>query len=391
MKILRVILFTCIAALGISPQSQTQRKDPGKLFPIRQNQQWGFIDKSGKVVISPQFQAVGGTMEGKGFSEGLAWVCFGRCTRPPETGDTNGYIDATGQIVINPRFEEADSFSEGLARVRIGGKSGFIDRTGKIVINPQYVYADLFSEGLAVAETSGKAFYIDKTGRIAIDPKPPSYMHLIPAQTARKFSEGLAAVGFRSDVGKQDIKWGYFNRTGKLVIPPQFYDENSPKLNFSEGLVIITVSGKSGYMDRTGKIVINPQFRLANSFSEGLACVGVGEYPNIKFGFIDKTGRFVINPQFAAAGDIPHLGNSGGFSDGLAAVGVGSTNPNPFKNSNDLKYGYIDKTGKLVIDPQFDFAGEFNGGLADVVMGRGNDRKRGYIDKGGKYVWKPTN
>jgi WG containing repeat len=151
MRISRLILFICVVALGISSQSRTQKGIPSGLFPIRENQEWGFIDKSGKVVISPQFQAVGGTMEGKGFSEGLAWVCFGRCSRPAETGDSNGYIDTTGQIVINPRFEEADSFSEGLARVRIGGKSGFIDKTGKIVINPQYVYAERFSEGLALA------------------------------------------------------------------------------------------------------------------------------------------------------------------------------------------------------------------------------------------------
>jgi hypothetical protein len=346
------------------------------------------MDKSGKVVISPQFQAVGGTMEGKGFSEGLAWVCFGRCSRPAETGDSNGYIDTTGQIVINPRFEEADSFSEGLARVRIGGKSGFIDKTGKIVINPQYVYADRFSEGLAVAATSDKTFYIDKTGRIAIDPKPISYMHLIPANQAQEFSEGLAAVGFRVDVGKQDVRWGYFNRAGRLVIAPQFYDWGGARLNFSEGLAVITVSGKSGYMDKTGKIVINPQFRFANKFSEGLACVAVGEYPNIKFGFIDKTGRFVINPQFAIAGSVPHLGNSGGFSNGLVAVGVGN---NPDLSTTDVKYGYIDKTGNFVITPQFDFASEFKAGLAKVEMGRHSDSKLGYIDLKGNYVWKPTN
>jgi WG containing repeat len=217
-------------------------------------------------------------------------------------------------------------------------------------------------------------------------------MHLIPAKQAQEFSEGLAAVGFRADVGKQDIKWGYFDRYGKLVIAPQFYDfSGGARLNFSEGLAVITVSGKSGYMDKRGKIVINPQFRIANKFSEGLACVAVGEYPNIKFGFIDKTGHFVINPQFAAAGDIPHWGDSGGFSDGLVAVGVGNSNPNPIKESNDLKYGYIDRTGTFVINPQFDFANKFTEGLAKVRIGKGNDWKLGYINKDGKYVWEPTN
>ncbi len=42
------------------------------------------------------------------------------------------------------------------------------------------------------------------------------------------------------------------------------------------------------------------------------------------------------------------------FSEGLAAVRVGN------------ERGYIDKTGKLVINPQFDVAGDFHNGRAVV-------------------------
>jgi len=51
------------------------------------------------------------------------------------------------------------------------------------------------------------------------------------------------------------------------------------------------------------------------------------------------------------------------------------------------KYGYIDKTGKIVIEPKFDNAWSFSEGLARVKI----DDKDGYIDKTGKYVWEPTN
>ncbi len=47
------------------------------------------------------------------------------------------------------------------------------------------------------------------------------------------------------------------------------------------------------------------------------------------------------------------------------------------------KYGYIDKTGKYVINPQFDYAGSFSEGLAVVEIGG----KWGYIDKTGKFIW----
>lgn len=50
------------------------------------------------------------------------------------------------------------------------------------------------------------------------------------------------------------------------------------------------------------------------------------------------------------------------------------------------KWGYIDKTGKMVIKPQFNCARSFSEGLARVWI----DGKMGYINKTGKYIWKST-
>jgi len=55
------------------------------------------------------------------------------------------------------------------------------------------------------------------------------------------------------------------------------------------------------------------------------------------------------------------------------------------------KWGYIDKTGNLVIGPEFDTANPFSGGMARIGIGDRETGKWGYIDKTGKYVWEPTN
>lgn len=108
-----------------------------------------------------------------------------------------------------------------------------------------------------------------------------------------------------------------------------------------EGLFPVKVSGKYGYIDKTGKLVINPQFDAAWGFAEGLALVGIGERDTTtftlglkaggKYGFIDKTGKYVINPQFDAGC---------GFSEGLARVRLGDLRTG--------KWGYVDKTGKYI-------------------------------------------
>ncbi len=62
-------------------------------------------------------------------NEGLAAVLLGEKWR---------FIDKSGELVIDPQYDSAYYFNEGLATVKIGDKFGFIDRSGNMVIQPQY-------------------------------------------------------------------------------------------------------------------------------------------------------------------------------------------------------------------------------------------------------------
>jgi hypothetical protein len=87
-------------------------------------------------------------------------------------------------------------------------------------------------------------------------------------------------------------------------------------------------------------------------------------YEDGKWGFIDATGKVVIDPQFDEAWD---------FSEGLATVRIGE------------KWGFIDVSGQYVVDPQFDETWYFSEGLAPVRVGE----EWGYIDTMGQYVINP--
>ena len=60
-----------------------------------------------------------------------------------------GFIDKSGKVVIEPQFDNVSAFSEGLAKVEKDDKWGFIDKNGKVVVEPQFDDAEPFSEGLA--------------------------------------------------------------------------------------------------------------------------------------------------------------------------------------------------------------------------------------------------
>ena len=133
---------------------QQNNDNDNRLFAISIGGKIGYIDKTGKIVINPQFDGVGI------FAEGLAKV---------RIGDKYGYIDKTGKIVINSQFDGVGNFAEGLAKVRIGDKYGYIDKTGQYVFPPQFDDIEKFTENLAIVEIGGKWAYIDKTGKIIGD------------------------------------------------------------------------------------------------------------------------------------------------------------------------------------------------------------------------------
>lgn len=377
-----ILLLICLTVLS-SASFVAAQNESVKLFEIKVNNQYGFIDKTGKIVVEPQFQGV------YEFSDGLARIYT--------SGEFNtGYIDETGKIVIEPRFDIGGNFSEGFvwvgfdpqktfSSVKVGNITlnsyssqsshsfnyniGFIDKSGKFITEPIYKLAGNFSEGLAFVKTKENKFgFIDKSGKFAIAPK---------FDWASEFSEGLALVFVKG-------KYGFIDKMGKFVIKPQFTKAES----FSEGLAVVKIGGAVrepsfgmqnitttiadtdyAYVDKTGKIVFKIKAGEAHSFSEGLARYEpFGDY---RHGFVDKTGKIVIQPQFSGSSD---------FSDGLASVIL-----------EEGGFGWLDKKGSVVLKSQFPFARDFENGLSQVSDSLTlYDAGSGYIDKTGKVIWQPT-
>ena len=194
---------------------------------------WGFINTEGELVIPCEYESAAEQNPG-GFSEGLAAVVI-----VPER-ELFGYIDKTGKQVFPNLYFADTEFSEGLAWVwdRESQRYGYIDKTGKLVIKLEQNWnGDSFSEGLALVRMGGKKLgFIDKTGKLVID-LGEEYDEAFP------FQEGRARV-------RKDRSYGFIDTEGKLVIPCEYA---SCYENFSEGLVPAKKGEKWGYIARDGK------------------------------------------------------------------------------------------------------------------------------------------
>jgi len=287
---------------------------------------WGHVDKSGKWVVPPIFSFA------RKFSEGLAPVSI------PE--GRWGYVEKSGELVIAPTLDNAFGFRDGVAAVKVGDHERFIDRSGSFV-GGKFDVVGHFSEGFGRFKDGKEWGFVDTRGEVAIKPD---------FELALPFSEGKAVVR----TGKN--QYGYIDKTGKLVIAARYRDAEP----FSEGRAAVRdEKGNWGVIDGQGREIVAPRFDKVEPFSEGLAAAEVrtpGAYPSTKVGFINLQGTMIISPRFLKARS---------FHEGLAAVklagkGIGGA------------WGFIDKTGKLVVPARYDWTMDFSEGRAWV---RSRDQK----------------
>jgi hypothetical protein len=365
MKPARVLFLLWLVNALVSPCAAQGRRVGNHvgLHPVADaGGKWGFIDRTGQFRIPPRYNGAGR------FSDGVAyaWLWKGEQRR-------DGIVDETGKFTELPEVNDYGFiFRDGLARFQTPmgqeRKYGYMDKTGRVVIPPQFSDSGHFSEGLAwvsvLKERKWLYGFIDKTGKMVIEPQfvyPPG-----------DFVDGLSKVMGHTSVG-------FIDHTGSFRIK---VDDDRADDFYSEGLLAIIQGDppRGVYLGRDGRVALEIPFwqnRTARQRSlytirhQQLAPFNEGLAPVLSFnklGFIDKTGRVVIEPLFR---------ETSGFSEGLAAVKI-------IGNDGRYVWGYIDRAGKFAVTPQFTQARPFAGGLAQVTT---PDGKELLIDGSGKVIW----
>jgi len=328
------LVLSSVWLLCANALAQDQKPNNSRLFPIKVDGKWGYIDASGELRIPAQYSDVDE---------------FGELDVEPVSaavGDLWGFINKEGEWIVEPRFHLAWNCVDDFAIAEMDdGKWRFINHDGDLIDGVGYDNIQCFEAGHAAVILQGdhQWTYIDV-----------KHSRILPLRQSipEGFSEGLVPMNTGS-------LWGFVDESGTFVIPPMFDEANA----FSEGLAAVRVGDLWGYADKLGKIVIPPQFGWAYGFEGGLAGVELEH----RYGFINHDGKFVVPPKFQ---DVRF------FSEDLAAV------------EQDSKWGYIDRQGNVAVETRFDIrALPFRGGIAQVTLWGGDV---GYINKSGEYVWKPS-
>lgn len=172
-------------------------------------------------------------------------------------------------------------WAEGLVAVKLisSGKTGFMDIHGEMVIAPSYEEAGWFSEGLAPVKKGGKWGFINKTGKVVWDFR---YDLLLPPK--RSIVEAFL-----------DGKRYWFNIRQEVL----FTSDRSYRLNpLSDELVGLSLTGQPWIVLSSEKVIAGPErgYLLVRLFREGFAAVMRFSPQNVPWwGLIDIEGREVVS------------------------------------------------------------------------------------------------
>ena len=337
-------------------------------------------------------------------------------------GSLHGLLDWEGKTVIACVYDDVDLDKYvGFCSVKRNGLKGLMSKTGEElipcafddfgVINKHFfwtrkdnTYGIYSSEGEKVQPCKFSSFFIYEekkkvslsdfakldqrkhpdlyavvSGKVGtLDSKnfttklPCAYDYLSDFATRMKITNGVRTEQ-RLAVCRLNGKYGIVNSEGKQIQPMGFDElrkdvsdpssKELPDMGSARDLHV-RIGDKWGILTADGEQLAEVKFDSVGVFHDGLAVVKAAE----RYGYIDRSGAIVIPIQWMAAYD---------FSEGLAALRV-----------DKKHFQFINTAGTVVIKSnKYDSVGRFRNGICRVVKGG----KVKWIDTKGKELKDESN
>lgn len=297
-----------------------------------------------------------------------------------------GFKKADGTELVSPQYKFVGKFNNGFCLVLRDEKHvGMINRKGEEILHCEYQTIVDHTEGLIKAQKDNKWGFWDTLGHEVVP--------LIWDATSSYF-EGLAVVGQLVDTNDNELKFGYIDHQGKVVIPLKF----QYAYPFQNGFAVVQNYGKFGMIDHTGKEVAVCKYDFLSPFTDGRCFAVDGQHEKLA----------MLNEKFAPLTDFVYE-DVVGYGDGLYSVKrdgkftfldnkgherfgmydfVGNFVDGRCMVVRDGKYGIIDNKGKIILPIEYDNSGyrseeyQYYEGLALIEK----EGKYGYVDRNGRIV-----
>lgn len=328
-----------------------------------------------------------------------------------------GLINLSGKELLPCEYTEINAL-EGIKnslKIYKDGKVGIVDSEGKIILKPEYLDVTNLGkdnkDGFIIKSDDGKYGAVNYSGELTLDAiyedvlkvnsndlyvvKKSGKQILVKNDGTEILSNGfdeITAILKNQDNGvvvKNKNKYGVMQTTGQMKIPANYDELKEAK----SGSFIAKENGKYGIIDLDGNTKVDFKYNSISYDESANLYIAEDEAFNndiIDDEYLVKLSGILVD--FDSEKDYLELRQNDEYKyynfkleeKNVADIFTSNT---LFLSKKDGKYGFIDKSGNVVVDYIYDDATEQNKyGYAGVKK----DGKWGSIDNKGKLVQEPT-
>lgn len=354
---------------------QVQAGDDDEYYLVTNGSLHGLLDWDGKTIIACVYDDVDLNK------------CVGFCS--VKRNGLKGLMSRTGEELIPCAFDDFGVINKHFFWTRKDNTYGIYSSEGEKVqpckFSSFFIYEEKkkkevsLSDFVQLDQRKHPDLYAVVSGKVGtLDSKnfttklPCAYDYLSDFATRMKITNGVRTEQ-RLAVCRLNGKYGIVNSEGKQIQPMAFDElrkdvsdpsnKELPDMGSARDLHV-RIGDKWGILTADGEQLAEVKFDSVGVFHDGLAVVKAAE----RYGYIDRSGAIVIPIQWMAAYD---------FSEGLAALRV-----------DKKHFQFINTVGTVVIkSKKYDSVGRFRNGICRVVKGG----KVKWIDTKGKELKDESN
>lgn len=354
---------------------QVQAGDDDEYYLVTNGSLHGLLDWDGKTIIACVYDDVDLNM------------CVGFCS--VKRNGLKGLMSKTGEELIPCAFDDFGVINKHFFWTRKDNTYGIYSSEGEKVqpckFSSFFIYEEKKKKEVSLSDFAQldqrkhPDLYAVVSGKVGtLDSKkfttklPCAYDYLSDFAPRMKITNGVLTEQ-RLAVCRLNGKYGIVNSEGKQIQPMGFDElrkdvsdpssKELPDMGAARDLHV-RIGDKWGILTADGEQLAEVKFDSVGVFHDGLAVVKAAE----RYGYIDRSGAIVIPIQWMAAYD---------FSEGLAALRV-----------DKKHFQFINTAGTVVIkSKKYDSVGRFRNGICRVVKGG----KVKWIDTKGKELKDESN
>ena len=319
-----------------------------QFFPIKVDKKWGLMDANGKIVLAPDYNAIGEFKQ------------YGYAVMQRNGGV--GMLNSQGKEIVPPIYDDLKTLDSTLISVMKNGHWQVINLQGKTVLEPGYGQVKVLDKRFLAFSRNHRWGVVDVQGKIVAEPAFDN-IELFKKDyflTKRESDFGLLATNgteilapkaseisiynqnlFFYKTHKKD-RWGAVNRNGLLVIANNFKTFSKVSDNFLK-----LVSDHKAFLFSTysNQILTQGEYETYYPFSD--------EYVIAKkqrlLGLIDECGTVNLRPRYSEIQ---------AYADGLFRVNLNG------------RWGVVDENDEVVIGFDYDYIAPMKDNYCVVIQNK---------------------